>query len=86
MRTLFLAFYYVAAFVYCALWKWFVPFTLPALLAGILGFELVNSMPREKGIAAAVILMSLVAIAWWQWWQTEGLRERISKLENAVDN
>jgi hypothetical protein len=81
MRPLYIALAYVLAFIYHALWKWFVPFTLPALLAGILGMELLSDLPPAQAIPAALMLAGIVAAAWWQWWQTEGLRERLKALE-----
>ena len=61
MRPLFPGGAYTVVFTYCALSKWFVPVTLPALLAGVLGFGLMSQMPPENAIASAVILAGLVA-------------------------
>jgi uncharacterized membrane protein YfcA len=86
MRRLpFLAFCYLAAFTYHAAWKWFIPVTLPALLAGVLGFFLVSDLPQAEGVPAALVLVSMVAIAWWNWWNAEALRDRVNKLEDEVD-
>jgi hypothetical protein len=85
MRLLHRATGWTVIFLYTFGWKCFVPFTLPALLAGILGFELVSDMPPAQGIPAALMLAGLVAIAWWQWWRTEGLRERLHALEDELD-
>ena len=84
-RFLFLAFCYLAAFTYCAAWKWFIPVTLPALLAGILGFAVVSGLPQAEAFPAAIVLASMVGIAWWNWWNAEALRDRLKKLEDEVD-
>lgn len=84
-RLLFLGFCYLAAFTYCAAWKWFIPVTLPALLAAILGFTVLTGMSQAEVIPTALVLVSLVAVAWWNWWNAEALRERVKKLEDEVD-
>ncbi len=86
MRLLHRATGWTVIFLYTFAWKCFVPFTLPALLAGLLGVELVSHLPPARAIPAALMLAGLVAIAWWQWWRMEGLRQRIRTLEDEVDD
>ncbi len=85
MRLLHRATGWTVIFLYTFGWRCFISFTLPALLAGILGFELVSDLPPARAIPAALMLAALVAIAWRQWWRTESLRERIRTLEDDAD-
>jgi hypothetical protein len=59
---------------------------LPSVLACALGTALVDDLPLRESVPAVLVLAALVVAVWWQWWQTEGLRERISKLEEKVDD
>jgi hypothetical protein len=67
--------------VYYVFWKFFLSVTLPALLAGILGFELVNALPPGRSIPAALTLAAIVALACSQWRNAESLRARLEALE-----
>ena len=51
--------------------EWFLPVTLAALLAGVLGFAVVTDLPQAEVIPAALVLASMVGIAWWNWWNAE---------------
>jgi hypothetical protein len=77
---------YAPGFLCFIPWKCFLPITLPALFAGLLGFDLMDALPPDKGIPAAVMLAALVAVIGWQWWRTEDLRERLAALEEWRDD
>jgi hypothetical protein len=51
------------AFIHYAFLKCFLPVTLPALLAGVPGYELAGVLPPGASIQAALILAAMVAIA-----------------------
>ncbi len=60
MRLLHRATGWTVIFLYTFGWRCFIPFTLPALLAGILGFELVSDLPPARAIPAALMLAAQV--------------------------
>lgn len=75
---------YVIAFVYFE-WKCLLAVFLPSVLAGALAPYLIDNLPPGESIPAVVVLAALVVALWWQWWRAEGFGERISKLEDEVE-